>query len=84
MKTRTTAGITIFPAPSAQKWNPEEIWQLLAKVYNHMPLGITPCKNIRDAKLYTVVLLCGLAVTLPSLLLFACYLFHTMKKGGLK
>lgn len=58
------------------------LWPSLMRFYNRLPLEIAPCRNEREAKIYTVVLLCVLAPILPLLIIPAAYIFLSSKKGG--
>lgn len=59
-------------------------WTTVQKFYNLLPLEITPCKSIYEAKMYTVALLAMLSPAFPPLLMAAWFIYCSAKKGGQK
>lgn len=59
-------------------------WTAVQKFYNAMPGEVTPCKSIYEAKMYTLVLTCALSLLCPLLLIPACTIYSSTKKGGKK
>lgn len=59
-------------------------WTTVQKFYNAMPLEVTPCKNVYEAKMYTCVLLAFLSMMFLPLLIPAWYVYGSAKKGGSK
>ncbi len=57
-------------------------WTTVQKFYNLLPLGITPCESIYEAKMYTVALLAMLSPAFPPLLMAAWFVYCSAKKGG--
>ncbi len=59
-------------------------WITIQKLFNSVPGEITPCKSIYEAKMYTLVLTCALSLSLlcPLLLIPACAIYSSVKKGG--
>lgn len=55
-------------------------WSLVARVYNRLPLGITPCKDVYEAKMYTVVLLVFLSLCFLPLVGVAGLVYSSAKK----
>lgn len=55
-------------------------WHTMAKLYNKLPAGITPCSTPKDAKYYTAVLLLGITPLFPFFLLPAIYCFLSARK----
>lgn len=47
-----------------------------------MPLEITPCKSIYEAKMYSVTLLAVLSIVFLPLLVGAWFVYSSAKKGG--
>jgi hypothetical protein len=45
-------------------------------------MGITPCKTIYQAKIYTCVLLAALSVVCIAFVAAAVYVYVSAKKGG--
>lgn len=59
-------------------------WATVQKFYNAMPLEITPCKNVYEAKMYTSVLFAALSLFVLPLVVPAWYIYNSAKKGGQK
>ena len=57
-------------------------WTTVQKFYNLLPLGITPCKSIYEAKMYTVALLAMLSPVFLPLAIVAWFVYNSAKKGG--
>ena len=57
-------------------------WTSIQKSYNLLPLGITPCKSIYEAKMYTVALLAMLSPVFLPLIGVAWFIYCSAKKGG--
>lgn len=57
-------------------------WLTVQKFYNAMPMDITPCKDIHEAKMYTVALLAVVSVVFLPLLVVAWFMYNSAKKGG--
>lgn len=57
-------------------------WTTVQKFYNLLPLGITPCKSIYEAKMYTVALLAMLSPVFLPLVIVAWFVYNSAKKGG--
>lgn len=57
-------------------------WTTVQKVYNRMPLEITPCKSIYEAKMYSAALLAVLSIVFLPLLAGAWFVYSSAKKGG--
>ena len=57
-------------------------WATVQKFYNLLPLGITPCESIYEAKMYTVALMAMLSPAFPPLLMAAWFVYCSAKKGG--
>lgn len=55
-------------------------WSHVARVYNRLPLGITPCKDVYEAKMYTVVLLVFLSLCFLPLVGVAGLVYSSAKK----
>ena len=75
--------ITLQPevATSVKVSNPFT-WTTVQKFYNLLPLGITPCKSIYEAKMYTVALLAMLSPVFVPLIGVAWFIYCSAKKGG--
>lgn len=59
-------------------------WQHVQNIYNRMPLGITPCQSIKEAKQYTCLLFCILSAITLFFLPLAAWCYLSSKKGGRK
>lgn len=59
-------------------------WSTVQKFYNVVPLEVTPCKNVYEAKMYTCVLLAIFTPFVFPLLIPAWYIYYSAKKGGSK
>lgn len=57
-------------------------WTTVQKFYNLLPFGITPCKSIYEAKMYTVALLAMLSPVFLPLVIVAWFVYNSAKKGG--
>lgn len=57
-------------------------WTTVQKLYNAMPLEITPCKNVYEAKMYTAALLGVMSIVFLPLLVVAWSVYASAKKGG--
>lgn len=57
-------------------------WTTVQKFYNAMPGEVTPCKNTYEAKMYTAVLLAVLSIVFLPLVVAACLVYVSAKKGG--
>ncbi|KKB45123.1 hypothetical protein [Parabacteroides sp. HGS0025] len=57
-------------------------WTAVQKFYNAMPGEATPCKNIYEAKMYTAALLAVLSIVFLPLVIAACLVYCSAKKGG--
>lgn len=57
-------------------------WTTVQKFYNAMPGEVTPCKNIYEAKMYTAALLAVLSIVFLPLVIAACLVYCSTKKGG--
>lgn len=59
-------------------------WITVQKFYNAIPLEITPCKNVYEAKMYTCILFAILSAFILPLVVPAAFLYISAKKGGKK
>ena len=57
-------------------------WTTVQKFYNAMPGEVTPCKNTYEAKMYTAALLAVLSIVFLPLVIAACLVYCSAKKGG--
>ena len=57
-------------------------WESIARMYNYFPKAVTPCKNVYEAKMYTVALLAGFSMCFLPLVIVACWGYFSAKKGG--
>lgn len=57
-------------------------WTTVQKLYNAMPGEVTPCKNVYEAKMYTAALLAVLSIVFLPLVIAACLVYCSAKKGG--
>ena len=74
MKTTTTYRIAARRMASKKT-----IWDRMMGIYNRMPLGVTPCKNKHEAKMYTAVLFAAFTLVFPPCLLVVVYLISKNK-----
>ncbi|MCD8176712.1 MAG: hypothetical protein LUE98_04530 [Tannerellaceae bacterium] len=74
--------IAVLDGARAQKSISVNVWPSIARFYNRLPLGITPCKSVYEAKMYTAVLLAVLTVFFFPLLLPTIMCYRSAKKGG--
>lgn len=58
-------------------------WTAVQKLYNALPLEITTCKNVYEAKMYTAALLGVVSIVFLPLLVVAWSVYASAKKGGL-
>lgn len=73
--------ITLSPGlRTSVKFSNPFSWSHVAKVYNCLPLGITPCKDVYEAKMYTVVLLVFLSLCFLPLVGVAGLVYSSAKK----
>lgn len=74
-----------MPASGSQKhvqvFNPLA-WESIARMYNYFPKAVTPCKNVYEAKMYTAALLAVLSICFLPLVIAACWVYFSAKKGG--
>ena len=63
------------------KGNPSA-WESIARMYNYFPKAVTPCKNVYEAKMYTASLLAVLSMCFLPLVIAACWVYFSAKKGG--
>lgn len=75
--------ITLQPevATSVKVSNPFS-WTTVQKFYNSLPLEITPCESIYEAKMYTAALLAVLSIAFLPLVVVALFVYNSAKKGG--
>lgn len=59
-------------------------WTAVQKFYNAMPGEVTSCKNVYEAKMYTAALLAVLSIVFLPLVIAACLVYCSAKKGGKK
>ena len=57
-------------------------WESIARMYNYFPKAVTPCKNVYEAKMYTAALLAVLSMCFLPLVIAACWVYFSAKKGG--
>lgn len=57
-------------------------WTTVQKLYNVMPLEITPCKNVYEAKMYTGALLAVVSIVFLPLVIVAWFVYASATKGG--
>lgn len=57
-------------------------WTTVQKFYNAMPGEVTSCKNVYEAKMYTAALLAVLSIVFLPLVVAACLVYCSAKKGG--
>lgn len=57
-------------------------WTTVQKLYNALPLEITPCKNVYEAKMYTAALLGVMSIVFLPLVVVAWFVYASAKKGG--
>ena len=57
-------------------------WTTVQKFYNAMPLEITPCKNVYEAKMYTAALLAVLSIVFLPMVVAAFLVYSSAKKGS--
>jgi len=57
-------------------------WTTVQKFYNLLPLEITPCKSIYEAKMDTAALLTMLSPAFLPLIGVAWFVYCSAKKGG--
>lgn len=55
-------------------------WRTVQNFYNMIPLDITPCKSVYDAKMYTTILLIAACAILPFMAPVLCYVLLSAKK----
>ena len=70
------------PATGSRKRVQILSWTNVQKFYNAMPGEVTPCKNIYEAKMYTAALLAVLSIVFLPLVVAACLVYCSAKKGG--
>lgn len=75
--------IALLPLPgkSVRVKNPFS-WVKIQNFYNRIPFGITPCKSVYDAKMYTAVVFVGLSVVFVPMGLAALAVYRSAKRGG--
>lgn len=59
-------------------------WKTVQNFYNMVPLDITPCKSVYDAKMYTTILLIASCVILPFMAPVLCYVLLSANKHKLQ
>jgi len=57
-------------------------WTTVVRMYNVIPGEVTPCKNVYEAKMYTTALLGVLSMCFLPLVIAACWVYFSAKKGG--
>lgn len=57
-------------------------WATVQKFYNAVPGEVCSCKNVYEAKMYTAVLLGALSAVFLPLVIAACWVYCSAKKGG--
>lgn len=58
-------------------------WKMVQNFYNMIPMDMTPCKSVYDAKMYTTILLIASCAILPFLAPVLCYVLLSAKKHKL-
>lgn len=71
---------TIYRLAGSRQANRNAFWFRIASFYNRMPLGITPCKNTYEAKMYTAVLFAAFTFAFPPCILIVVYLISNRNK----
>lgn len=57
-------------------------WATAQKFYNAMPLEITPCQSVYEARMYTSAILAVLSILFLPLAAVAWSIYSSAKKGG--
>ena len=72
--------MTMSGEASGMKTEKVPVWTRIQKFFNGLPLGITECRSIKDAKYYTAVMLLVLSALFLPLLIPAIWVFSEAKK----
>lgn len=55
-------------------------WGKIQKFYNSIPLGITPCRSVYEAKMYTCVMMIVMAIVFIPFIIPAICLYRSAGK----
>ena len=80
MKSNSLTVLASGSQKHVQVFNPSA-WESIARMYN-FPKAVTPCKNVYEAKMYTAALLAVLSMCFLPLVIAACWVYFSAKKGG--